>query len=177
MTIPASGSISLSTVRDEHGGNLPLNMSQLLRSNAQGSLVHSNNTAVPAAPPMSLSQFLGTSRSGYYPMTVGLTNNSGNLQYGVNVTNGNGSFLYNNRYKGQTLGWFLWNAYDLVFGVALYGANIPQSLITSFGTSRSGAKSVTGYNPNFFGFTVWNNSHPTNPFGAVGTVDNSPFIL
>lgn len=177
MTIPASGSISLSTVRDEHGGNLPLSMSQLLRSSAQGSLVHSNNTAIPAAAPMSLSQFLGTSRSGYYPMTVGMANNSGNLQYGVNVVNGIGAFAYNNRYKGQSIGWFLWNAYDLVFGVALLGTNLPQSLITSFGTAKSGAKAVTSYTPNFFGFTVWNNTHPTNPFNAVGSLDNSPFIL
>lgn len=178
MTLPSSGALSLSQVRAEHGGNLPLSMSQLLRSSAQGSLVHSNNTAIPAAAPLDLSDFRGTSRFGFYPMTVGLINGTDGRQFGVSVPGGAGTLAYNIKFKGYEIGWFLWNEYDNIFGISLATANVPQSVVTGFGTAKTGLRTPTGYSGNFFGYSVWNVSgQMTNPFNAVGTSDSSPFIL
>lgn len=177
MTLQSSGSLSLSQVQSEHGGSLPLSMSSLLRGNAS-KIIHANNIAVPAAAPMSLNQFYGTSRFGYYPITVGVSGTSAenNRQFGAN-TGSVGAFFYNNKYRGYNIGWFLWNEYDNVFGISLAGINIPQSILTSFGTALSGAKTPTGYVGNFYGFSVWNVTLGFNPFTSVGTTDNSLFIL
>lgn len=179
MTLPSSGSLSLSQVRDEHGGNLPLSMSQLLRSGTVGSLVHSNNTIIPSAPPLSLSNLLGTSRLGYYPITIGLVGTvaENNRQFGVNIGGGIGAMLYNNKFKGYDIGWVIWNEFDNTFGISLAAADIPQSVVTGFGTVKSGLKAPMYYSGNFYGFSVWNTIHSTNPFTAVGTLDNSFVIL
>lgn len=178
MTLPSSGSLSLSQVQGEHGGSLPLSMSQLLRGAASG-LVHSSNTAIPAAAPMSLSQFRGTSRFGRYPITVGRWLNGSAYQQGFNVNTGGGAISFNRNYRGYTISAIAWNEEtDGLVAVALLEQNVPQSVLTSFSCAKLGTRSQTGYFGNFLGSSLFLfGTTSTSPFSAVGTVDNSIILL
>jgi hypothetical protein len=60
MTLPSSGSISLSQIRTEFGGSTPTNLSSYYRG---GAYVPSTATSVPTSGAISLSQFYGASAS------------------------------------------------------------------------------------------------------------------
>lgn len=173
MTLPTSGSLSLSQVRGEHGGSLPLSMSQLLRGAASG-YVHSTNTVIPAAAPLDLSDFRGTSRSGKYPVTVGRWAVEGGFQQGYHITAG-GSLHFNNNYKGYTIQAIAWNeGTDGLFSVGFNEPNVPQSVLTTLITSKVGQRSVQTYYPNFWGVTLFVfGSSSTSPFANAGSVDSS----
>lgn len=172
MTLPSSGLLSLSNVRTEFGGNLPLNLSSLLRGNAS-KLVHSSNTAIPASAPMSLSNFYGSSRSGYYPMTIGRWGTPGDEQQGYHVTAG-GSISFNNNYKGYALRGIVWNENGKLIGVGFELPNVPQSLLTYLVTSVIGIRTVTGYSPDFYGTTLFVfGTSEVSPFAAPNTLDTS----
>lgn len=57
MAIQGSGTIKLSEIQTEFGGNNPISMSEYYRN---GAYVTSNNTGVPTSGVISLSQFYGT---------------------------------------------------------------------------------------------------------------------
>lgn len=153
MTIAASGSISLSTVLAEHGGSTPISMSSYLRGSASG-LVHSSNSTIPATAPVSLSSFIGTSRSGKYPFVVGRWANGSEYQIGYHHTNG-GSISFNRYYKGYTIQSFAWNqTTDGLVGVGFMETNVPQSVLTYMTTSVLGTRTVTAYYPDFLGSHV-----------------------
>lgn len=169
MTLPASGQISLLDIANEHGGPTSnIALSNYYRGSGT-KFVHANNTNIPASGTISEANFLGTSRFGYYWVNSAMYYNGNGNQFGwsSSPTTPFGSMDYNNRYRGQLLGWVIWNEYDHVLGVSMNGANLPQGLFSQLWTPTTGWLTSPQYVANFLGFTVWNWVwNGANPFPA-----------
>lgn len=67
MALPPSGPLSLSQIQGEFGGSNPISLSEYYRN---GGLVTSNNTSVPTSGTISVSNFYGTVRRIFIPITI-----------------------------------------------------------------------------------------------------------
>ena len=68
MTLPSSGTITISQIVTEFGGDAPHSLSEYYRG---GSYVTANNTDVPTSGAIALSDFYGAVKIIYYAATGG----------------------------------------------------------------------------------------------------------
>lgn len=171
MTI-GNGQVSLSDVIAEHGGAYS---NASLTNYYKGSGTHfvhpSNPFGIPSSGGIALSQFRGSYRMGFYNVVGNYYASANGAQYGYNANVPFGTMQYNNRYRGFNLVFFLWSAYDGVFGICLNAPNVPQAYVQNIWLPTHGW--VSNYNPfiytaNFFGATLWtvNIGMGTNPFSG-----------
>lgn len=67
MALPPSGPLSLSQIQGEFGGSNPISLSEYYRG---GGFVTNNNTSVPTSGTISISNFYGTVRRIFIPITI-----------------------------------------------------------------------------------------------------------
>jgi hypothetical protein len=67
MALPASGPLSLAQIQGEFGGSNPISMSEYYRG---GGFVTNNNTSVPTSGTIAVSNFYGTVRRIFIPITI-----------------------------------------------------------------------------------------------------------
>jgi hypothetical protein len=85
MALPASGPLSLSQIQGEFGGSNPISMSEYYRG---GAFVTNNNTSVPTSGTIAVSNFYGTVRRIFIPLTI----SSSTYNYDVYANRG-GSYV------------------------------------------------------------------------------------
>lgn len=76
MALPPGGSLSLSQIQGEFGGSNPISMSEYYRG---GAFVTNNNTSVPTSGTISISNFYGTVRRIFIPITISSSTYSFNV--------------------------------------------------------------------------------------------------
>lgn len=67
MALPSSGPLALTQIQTEFGGSNPISMSEYYRG---GAFVTSNNTTVPTSGAISISNFYGTTKRVFIPLTI-----------------------------------------------------------------------------------------------------------
>lgn len=67
MALPSSGPLTLSQIQGEFGGSNPISMSEYYRG---GAFVGNNNTTVPTSGAISISNFYGTVKRVFIPLTI-----------------------------------------------------------------------------------------------------------
>ena len=85
MALPSSGPLALTQIQTEFGGSNPISMSEYYRG---GAYVTSNNTTVPTSGAISISNFYGTVKRIFIPLTI----SSSTYNYDVYANRG-GSYI------------------------------------------------------------------------------------
>ena len=171
MTI-GSGQVSMLDVIQEHGGVASnSSLTQYYKGGATHYVHPSNPFGIPSSGGIALSQFRGSYRMGYYNMVGTYFASANGAQYGWNVTGQMGQIQYNNRYRGYTLYYFIWNAYDGQLGICINAANVPVGTVSNIWLPTHGwVRNYGGftYNGNFFGLSLWlvTIGTGTNPFNG-----------
>ena len=129
MTLPSSGTITISQIVTEFGGDAPHSLSEYYRG---GSHVTANNTNVPTSGAIALSDFYSAVKIIYYAATGGTITTDGDYKY--HAFTGSGTFAI------QTAGNAAGGTIDYMVTAGGGGAGIDNS----GGAGAGGMLRVTG---------------------------------
>lgn len=162
MTLPSSGTISLSQLQTEFGGSNPISLSEYYRN---GGLTTSNNTGVPTSGTISLSHFYSATAADYSLNAISW----GNISWSTTGASGSGSN------SQQTISGIN-QTVTLRMAVSSYSGNIETPTLYVYRSGSVLLGSITPANGAYVDFTV-SNGHAiyftTDGFTSAGTKSNS----